>query len=625
MNKKICVFIGEIAQDYQRIIAKEIIHSANAIGYDVVFFCNYGCYNEDILFAEGEKSCIHLPDCSVFDGIIVTEDILDIDGMPDELHEILKETAKCPVVYLRTRREDFYSITLENKESIKKVIRHFTDDHGFRDICYMSGIKGQQDANERLEAFMEVMAEHDIEVNEHMIYHGDYWRNRAKQALDWFMEGRTTYPEAIICANDYMAISLGDELRRRGVRVPEDVCISGFDSIEEAVYYNPSLTSLEVDFIGMSKRAVEIIDNVNNGIDEEKYNSVYAKLHCRRSCGCGEQIYYADIAERVSNMSHQVEDTRNNFASAIEYQQCFGFDEFMSVADKYCRFMRGKKSYVCFNDNSEQGYDEVENDSLYTRSMVLKRGFMEWAPAEYYDIHFDRKEIIPKKFWHTDEPNNLCVFSMHFKNIVYGYIVVEADLNNWFDIQTQGYLMTLANAIQNSDLHQRIEHLESIRSIYQNDPLTGIYNRRGFDINFTKSFNEAKARGNTIGIASVDMDNLKKINDTYGHGEGDKALITLARALSSVMKNGDFCARIGGDEFAAIINITNSDRCEEFKREFLGALIEESQKSGLAEEIQASVGMCESNEEEAVSMLACIQLADKRMYEEKRNKKQHRV
>ena len=78
MRKRIGVFIGEIAQDYQRIVAQGVAKRANSLGYDTVFICSYGSYNEDILYAEGEKSCIHLPDCSTFNGIIVTEDVFDI-------------------------------------------------------------------------------------------------------------------------------------------------------------------------------------------------------------------------------------------------------------------------------------------------------------------------------------------------------------------------------------------------------------------------------------------------------------------------------------------------------------------------------------------------------------------
>ena len=143
---------------------------------------------------------------------------------------------------------------LENKQPMKNMTRHFLEDHGFRDICYMSGKKELWDSAQRLEGFLEAMEEKGIPVTEHMIFHGDYWREKGKVAIDWFMEGRDTYPQAIICANDYMALSICEELRERGVNVPEDVCVSGFDYVYEAKFYQPSITSIFVDFPKMGAR-----------------------------------------------------------------------------------------------------------------------------------------------------------------------------------------------------------------------------------------------------------------------------------------------------------------------------------------------------------------------------------
>ncbi len=180
--------------------------------------------------------------------------------------------------------------------------------------------------------------------------------------------------------------------------------------------------------------------------------------------------------------------------------------------------------------------------------------------------------------------------------------------------------MTLANAIENSEVHRKMERLETIRSIYHKDALTGILNRRGFDKLFQDKYAALKNGGKHFGLASIDMDNLTVINDTYGHADGDRALITLAKALSSVMKEGDFCARIGGDEFAAVISMEYPGRCNEFKREFTNALKRES--VALPDyNVYASVGICESSEQAVSSLVSCVQLADKRMYEDKKSRK----
>lgn len=620
MRKKIGIFIGEIAQDYQTIVVKNVTTYANRLGYDVVAICSYGSYNENILYAEGEKACIHLPDCSVFDGIIVTEDVFDIAGMDTELYEVLKRDATCPIVYLRSSREGCYSIILENTASIENMVRHFTDVHGFTDICYMSGKAGLADTAERLDGYLNVMKEKGIPVTDHMIFHGDFWRYKGKEAMDWFMEGRTSYPQAIVCANDYMAISICEELRRCGVRVPEDVCVSGFDFVNDARINEPTLTSLEVDFEGMAKRAVDIIDEKNKGQNPEMVQRIEAKIRLHKSCGCGEQYHFDNVMTLLENAHYHINDTKNTLLSSVDYQDCFDFDEYMAVADRYRSFVHADKAFFCFADSEEKGYDDVENDSRFTKQMVLRRIFEDGKPTQKLYKKFPRKELLPTEYWDDEKPSNYCIFSIHFKNVVYGYMVTDLPKYDWFDIYTQGYLITLANAIENSVVHEQMEHLEEIRSLYQKDPLTGIYNRRGFDKLLQDCYSDFKQNNSVFALASIDMDNLKTINDTFGHAEGDRALTALANALKASMKEGDFCARIGGDEFSAVIITQTPDRVSEFKAEFTSALRRESAKIP-DYSVDASVGICLITESAAASLIACVQTADKRMYEEKRSRK----
>ncbi|MDO4187419.1 MAG: GGDEF domain-containing protein [Lachnospiraceae bacterium] len=623
MRKKIAIYIGEIGGAFQHIMIQAITAKANALGYDVVAICSFGSYNYDILYAEGEKASINLADPSMFDGIIVTEDLFDNPGMEDELYEKLKKEAKCPVVYLRTHREGLHGILLENYVSMERMVRHFTDDHGFTDICYMSGKAGNYDAAERLRAFMDVMKEKNIPVTEHMIFHGDFWRDKGREAVNWFMEGRDSYPQVIICANDYMALSVCDELRNRGIRVPEDVCVSGFDFIDEARAYEPTMTSLEVDFEGMSERAISIIDNVNNGKDEEYIQYMPAKLVLNKSCGCGEQRKFGDVGAIIAKDYRKTASMKNNMLMGIEYQDCFEIPECMAVADKFRDAIKADKAFFCMADTNEQGFDEVENDSLFTEQMILTEIFEEKNRRISCNKTFARRELLPKEFFDKDEPSNYFFFTIHFKNIVYGYMATDMPKDDWFDIYTQAYLISLANAIENCNVHSRMEKLEEIRSLYQKDALTGLYNRRGFDKLLRDKFMKARANNENFGIASIDMDNLKIINDGFGHASGDIALKALANALSNVIEDDECAARIGGDEFAAIINIKDSESQDKFKTR-LKEELNDYNKDKKDFEVGASIGICEVLEVPDAPLIECLKVADMRMYEDKKTKKNHR-
>ena len=118
------------------------------------------------------------------------------------------------------------------------------------------------------------------------------------------------------------------------------------------------------------------------------------------------------------------------------------------------------------------------------------------------------------------------------------------------------------------------------------------------------------------------MDGLKDINDTYGHAAGDEALKGIAECLSSALNEGEIAARIGGDEFEAVLILNNAARIGQFIRAFRNAIKKANANRSVEYTLGASVGTCEVSEWE--SLMECMSKADKVMYIEKKTKK-HRT
>lgn len=111
-----------------------------------------------------------------------------------------------------------------------------------------------------------------------------------------------------------------------------------------------------------------------------------------------------------------------------------------------------------------------------------------------------------------------------------------------------------ASKQQVEKLHQE---LESARGEALTDPLTGILNRRGFEIRANKAFSDQTALGKGLCILMLDIDHFKKINDTYGHLFGDKVIRAIAATLKSKVRGEDSVARLGGEEFAVLLEATD--------------------------------------------------------------------
>lgn len=141
-----------------------------------------------------------------------------------------------------------------------------------------------------------------IEVGEHDIYEGNYWTNRGAKAVDYFLDGRDDYPEAIICANDYMALSICEELKKRGKRVHEDVCVAGFDGIREGEQNDPALTTVTIRPENYADAAFKIIDGLAEGKTPDRNITLSDEIKLRGSCGCGKKHFFCNSADSMRRL-----------------------------------------------------------------------------------------------------------------------------------------------------------------------------------------------------------------------------------------------------------------------------------------------------------------------------------
>lgn len=170
-----------------------------------------------------------------------------------------------------------------------------------------------------------------------------------------------------------------------------------------------------------------------------------------------------------------------------------------------------------------------------------------------------------------------------------GYIVVEHNLYKFLNNEMKVFLRSIANqiaiAIENSLLYKELE------KINQRDSLLGIYNRKYFFEFLEKNVNQQSCK--KFAIAMIDIDDFKKINDTYGHQFGDKILINTANVVGSCIDSKDILARYGGEEFILYITDFTTEDSVYNKIEIVRRTLEKSKVSfeGQNKSVTASFGI----------------------------------
>ncbi len=628
-RKRICAFMGELSLDFQGQVCNIMNRLSKERNIDVVLFASFGSYigpyGRNPFFEIGEKNIIHFPDFSVFDAILVFADTFDISGMDQELYDRIKKDAKCPVISVRNGSPDFPIVTIDNQGVFKAITDHFINEHGFKNICFMSGPLDLKDGLARYEGYVQAMKNAGLEIKRNFFFEGNYWRNFGVQAVDRFTNcPEEDFPEAIICANDYMALSVLEELKARGIKVPEQIAVSGFDNIDECTLVSPTLTTVEIVPEAFVTAAFDALEDYWNGIPVPKRIFVPYEMRLRQSCGCRPDVNTCfDPLLANSRIVHFDNIIRDNCRMVAEYQNSFAFDNTMVVATHYFGVFGCNKGYLCLCDENDPEYKSVEINKVYSDEMILKRiMYKDRRPAEIVDYKFPRRNVVPMAYYDDSEAHLTIVYTIHFRSKAYGYIALVPEIGEVPDLFTNIYLNSLASALESGYVEAQFLEMAEIQRMYLLDPLTGVYNRRGFEKEMQSIVNRVTVDGNEyISICSVDMDNLKQINDEHGHAEGDFAILALVKAINDCLEGKDFVARMGGDEFMVVLVGNDLDKHIEFKEKMEKTLVRVSVESLKPYKIHASIGISGPERVAKLDLYESMQIADEKMYANKKRYK----
>lgn len=158
-----------------------------------------------------------------------------------------------------------------------------------------------------------------------------------------------------------------------------------------------------------------------------------------------------------------------------------------------------------------------------------------------------------------------------------------------------------------------------LRQLALTDDLTCLFNRRGFFAAATQQLKRAMRKSERLLLFFCDLDGLKQINDTFGHQEGDMALIRVAEVLEKTFRRSDIVARLGGDEFV-VLAVETSEGCEEAIQRRISRNLKNTKNMGPGCELSLSMGVARFNPKQAVSLGELMSEADKAMYEQRRKR-----
>lgn len=592
-------------------------------GYKVLIFNAFTDFYKVSPATEGEASIYNLLNHDLIDVLVILPETIKNPEMNSKIINTAREHGT-PVITIDGAYEGAINLLYDYEQGFEMMCRHVIEHHGCKDVFLMAGMKDNRFSDERIVVFKKVLAEHNIPFKEEGRFdYGDFWNNPTREAMERFFEGGYSMPEAFICMNDSMAITVSKFLAERGYKVPEEVIVTGFDATYQAsVHTLTEISSATIDTEHLARTIAEISDRCLAGEEVENQYKIKFKPRFSQSCRCGT-VRESFMTERLLKMDHfntlqMFNETKMAayYANVVEKRS---YDEMIAEMVKYIDEVSG----ICVNTdyishitrNPDDTYHEVYHKEMRA---VCQRD----CEATSLDVTFPTEKLIPEFGRIIKRYNKILFAPLSFQENVIGYYYSIIDYNE-YSFRDAKRLTTFTNQILENykntcRLKEAYDHLAMTYCI---DPLTGLYNRKGY---FTAMEHDRdKFTTPYVVMFSIDMDRLKYINDTFGHTEGDKAIVEVAEAIKSVAGENGIYARFGGDEFILTLPCSD-DKREPAKiigdlRTHLDIYNKENADSGY--EVSISVGCKVAVNDKSLNISELITATDQLMYVQKRAKK----
>jgi diguanylate cyclase (GGDEF)-like protein/PAS domain S-box-containing protein len=306
----------------------------------------------------------------------------------------------------------------------------------------------------------------------------------------------------------------------------------------------------------------------------------------------------ADLREEVNNLRRELRRLKRAEKRLRESEETFrslieSADDSIYLVDRHYRYLFINKKHL-----SRLGLSEAD-----------------YKGRSYKDFHapVEVREFVRKVdyVFRTGEP-----ISYEYKSIRENKYFLQT-----FSPVKDSEGRIVAVGIISKDISDRKEMEEELRQLSLTDELTGLLNRRGFFTHVEQYLKMVKRQGIGVFMLYADLDNLKYINDKFGHKEGDYAIMQVARILKENYRESDIIARIGGDEFV-VIPVGWVGNCIDIITSRLQKAIKNYNKEvHRGYKLSVSTGVAFYDPSRPCSIDELLAMADKKMYEDKSRKK----
>ena len=717
---RIAVLMDNAISKFQEEPKEGILKYSEETGIEAIFF-GIGSLGKNDSDQGLRERFLEMITPEEFDGILLLSSSLSNSDGLDKLKKTLDHLIGLPVISIGLSIIGEESVVIDNSDGINAVMQHLLIDHQYTNFAYISGPLSNQEARERYATFREALKKKGIFFDEKGFFEGNFMTPSGQAAITSFFDERNIKPQVIVCANDLMAIGAWNGLMKRGLSVPHDIALTGFDDLQVFHSLSNQFTTIRQPFKDLGFLAAKKLHSHICGATLMQDEKLPVYLRVRTSCGCVhiekrkntvsafqktgsyqkiKQSFLAfsdagcPIEEEAkilrlwsetihttllhNNPVYELEETLRDLRLTVNGNIANGRAErvltslYIALLEECGQFMFMDYSKDVYSSTGlrmviDKIHKELTNHlSLENRIQSFNDIAMVCGAKSFHVVQFtnttestDKASIIFSRFseeetsvqewapgnrsWFPRGKGSLIANMITFEGVCFGYYLIDAAIspNKIFeDLRIRlNSLFNNYNAMKhmwelNNEMTREIqarreverqlnEAIDRVQQMSIEDELTSLRNRRGFLTLAEQQIKYLRRENLRFCILFADLNGLKKINDIYGHKEGDLAIKSTAVILRQALRDSDIIARMGGDEFTALVSNIEKDVYPIIKQRIFDICKKKSQELGKPWQLSMCVGHFFADTECSLNIDTMLEKADEELYLEKTLYKQN--
>lgn len=625
MKKKIAVCGSGWSNEYLKTVMSGIRKCAEENNTDVFLLMNYTVTNAEDYKAGGEANIFRLLGYGEFDGVIILSNTLHTQEEYDYLCDTVKKK-NLPAICLEYQLPGIDFIGTDNYSGMRELCEHLFEHHKVSKPVFVSGPFENTENSIRRKALEDVMQEHGLTLTEEQVVYCNWNYYEVTEKLPKWLQEHSCLPDVFVCANDVMAMAACEVLGNNNIRVPEDVMVTGFDRLESAMIYNPMIATVDRSWDDMGYRALECLLQKIGDSSLSISECVNSKAVPAKSCGCELGEEYRDKELRLMGVYNKIVndafwgghlcDIAERLGKVISDEELHvSLVTFLQDDHKY----EGAEIYICLVDSffssisgevtlPEMGYtDKMDVIAALKDGVACPRSTMSTG------------ELIPGYDIEAKGGNVYTIVPFYSPDGCYGYVAFGEELQMMYDYTLYNWVRNLTECFGHvrlnivlAEMNRRLEILSVT------DGLTGVYNRMGCEKIAYPYLERCHRAGKRAVMMFADINRMKRINDKFGHIQGDVAITTVAASIREVLTDSWIIVRYGGDEFLMVGECDKEEEAERLLKAIMNQMQENATQMKLPYKLKVGLGFVFVEPHENLDLTDCLRRADEAMYEMKK-------